>query len=485
MRDAFMAYTTAPVYTAGRPDKFAASWAKGFWEGAKHEFLGKSDVAAEYIRSGGGFGFVGELRKASLAKSGLFKKGVVKKSSDIVSSPFKLIEKISATIELAPRLGTFERAKMTGMTQKDAALTARQSTIDFNRGGTWTKVVNQFVPFLNARVQGRVTLAQALKNNPKETLTKAFVAVGMPGMGAYAWNRLYHSELYDDIPEYIRQNYFTIITGTHKDKKGKISPEYVVISKGDLGQMAWNPLEFGLDQMWEKDREGTTKFLVNYLSDLSPVEFAREGKVSVSKAAGSLTPPIVKGFAEDWANLKFYTGREIVPHYMGKSKPPELQYHENTPETYKWLGKKLKIAPLRLQNFASNILAGYGREGMDPSAMLRGLTGRLIKTTGGAKEDQAWKAIADIEHGYTEIRAFAEELIKNGEQDAARTLLNEWNKGLASQISEYNKRFAEYGFEDEGGLRRSYMFTPRKYKNLFIRREDDRSAIEKRLSGRR
>ena len=482
MRDMLMAYTTAPVHTAGRPDKFARDWAKGFWEGAKHEFLGSSDLAAEYIKSGGGFGYVGDLRQSKLAKNQLFKKGIIKQSTDIITSPFKLIEKISATIELAPRLGTFERAKMVGMDGKDAALTARQSTIDFNRGGTWTKVVNQFVPFLNARVQGRVTLGNALKNNPKATLAKAAVSVGLPGVGAYAWNRLYYSDLYDDIPEYIRQNYFTVITGTHKDEKGKISPQYLVISKGDLGQMAWNPIEFGLDQMWEKDREGTTKFLVNYLSDLSPVEFAREGKLSASKAASGLMPPVVKGFAEDWANLKFYTGREIVPYYMGKSKPPELQYKENTPESYKWLGKKTGIAPLRIQNFASNILAGYGREGLDPSAMLRGLTGRIVKTRGGEIESKAWTVIKDIEQGYTYNRAMAEEMVKSGERNAALKLIHEWNAGLSKQVREYNKQFSGTQYRDKGGLIKSYRFTPDKIRNLLKNRRNNRSAIEKRLS---
>ena len=370
---------------------------------------------------------------------------------------------------------------MVGMTGEDAALMARQSTIDFNRGGTWTKVANQWIPFLNARFQSRVVLAQALKRDPKNTIAKIAVAVGIPGLATYAWNRLYHSDLYDDIPEYIKQNYFVIITGKGKDERGVDAPQYLVISKGDVGQMAWNPVEFGLDKMWEKDTESAKKFLVNYLSDLSPVEFARQGELSLSKAAGGLLPPVVKGFAEDWANLNLYTGREIVPHYMGKSKPPELQYKENTPETYKWLGKKLNVAPLRLQNFASNILAGYGREGLDPSAMLRGLTGRLVKTKGGEHEQQAWTTIKDVEQGYVYTRAYAEQMVENGDRNGAAKLLREWNNGLRLQINEYNKKFSKYGFEDKGGLRNSYLFTPDKMKNIFLKREEEGTALQKKL----
>ena len=481
-RDALMAYTTAPVYGAGSVGKFAKDWARGFWEGAKHEFLGSSNLAKEYIESGGGFGYVGNLRKPSQAKAKLFK-GKIGHAIE-VSNPLELLEKISATIELAPRLGVYNRAKLAGASAQDAALMARQSTIDFNRGGTLTKVVNQWVPFLNARVQGRVTVAEALKRDWRGTAAKAVVSTVLPGMATYAWNRIYYSNLYDDIPEHIKQNYFILIIGTEKNDKGKTVPKYLTISKGDLGQMFWNPIEFGIDKMLKKDKEGTTAFVVNYLSDLSPVEFAREGKPSLSKAAGGLIPPIVKGAAEDWANLNFHTGREIVPHYMEKTKPPELQYKKNTPETYKWLGKKLDISPLRLQNFASNIFAGYGREGFDPSAMMRGLTGRLIKTTGGEIENQARAVIEDIEQGYVDARAYALEMVKNGKRREAMKLLTEWNAGLNTQIKKYNNEFKKYPeYKDRGGLRKSYMFTGEKIKNILVPKKGS-GTIEEKLSWR-
>jgi len=278
MRDGFMAYTTAKVHTS--PLSFGKDWVGGAWEGAKHEFFGKSSVVEEYIKSGGGFGFTGEMARMK-PSTALFKKGIAGKSLDVVKSPLKLIEKLSATVELAPRVGTYKRAKINGYDTKDAALIARSSTIDFNRGGVYTKVLNQYVPFLNARVQGRVTLATALKNNPMATSAKIMAGVVAPGAAAYAWNRHYFSDLYDDIPEYIRQNYFCIITGKEVNEKGKIVPKYFVISKGDVGQMAWNPIEFGLDKMAKKNPQALQEFAINYRSDLNFFEFAREGEVSV------------------------------------------------------------------------------------------------------------------------------------------------------------------------------------------------------------
>lgn len=488
-RDALMAYNTAPVYNAASPAKFAGDWARGFWQGAKHEFFGKSDIAKEYINQGGSFGYVGNLRKPKAAKVGLFQKSVPRVAFDVAKSPLDLIEKASATIELAPRLGVYQRAIKSGYSPGEAALMARKSTIDFNAGGRYTKVVNQFIPFLNARVQGRVTLARALKNNPKQTGVKIFTSVALPGLGAYAWNRTYYSDLYDDIPEYIKQNYFTIITGTDVDKYGRIVPKYFTISKGDVGQMAWNPLEFGLDQKFMDDPEETQKFLINYLNDLSPVEFAREGEFSKDKTIGGLLPPVVKGVAEDFANRSYYTGQEIEPYYMKENKPPELRFKERTPETYKAVSSALaeygiKISPLRIQNFSSNIFAGYGREGLDPDAMLRGLTGRVMKTRGGAKEDLAWKELEDIKNGYVSARAYAEQFIQAGEKQEGLQLLNEWNTGLNKRIDEFNEKFGKYGFKDMGGIRQQFMFSPQKKRNLIRKQQSTEAPIMKRLKRR-
>jgi hypothetical protein len=484
-RDALMAFNTAPMYRWYTPHKFVKDWAKGFWEGAKHEFLGSSNLAKEYVTHGGGFGYVGNLRQQKLARAELFKKGIIQKSSDIIQSPITLIEKISSIVELAPRLGTFDRAKIQGFSSADAALFARQSTIDFNRSGTFTKVANQFIPFLTARIQAKTTLASALARDPKGTTAKVLVSAVLPGLSAYAWNRLYHSDLYDDIPKYIKDNYFTIIVGSDKNEKGKIVPKYITIPKGDVGQMAWNPVEWGFDNMLEKDTEGTITFLTDYLSDLSPVEFAREGELALSKVGSSLLPPIVKGIAENWANLNMFTGREIVPYYTQKYKPPELQYNDFTPENYKWLGKKFGVSPLKIQNFAQNIFAGYGREGLSPKAMLRGLTGRLMKSKGGEIESRAFIAIKDIEQGYVYARAYAQEMVDNGKRSAANKLMRDWNKGVREQLQEYNKVFSKYGYRDRGGLKSAYTFDSQRRREILRRKHIKMSPLERRLQRRK
>ncbi|KKM81276.1 hypothetical protein LCGC14_1331470, partial [marine sediment metagenome] len=59
-RDAFMAYISSPVYkTRDIAGKFQKDWMKGAWEATKFEFLGKPSLVEDYVKSGGGFGYVG------------------------------------------------------------------------------------------------------------------------------------------------------------------------------------------------------------------------------------------------------------------------------------------------------------------------------------------------------------------------------------------------------------------------------------------
>jgi len=501
-RDAFMAYTTAPVYKATRPDQFAVDWVKGALEGVKHEFLGKSKLAKEYIEKGGSFGWVGHIRTARDGKAIVFKS---KSGKDVVANIIKfpkhirnLLEKISSSVELAPRLGVYDRAIKQGLSKREAALLARKSTIDFNRGGITVKQLNQWIPFLNARVQGRLNVAEALGvmgggttaqrlARFKQTAPKIFTAVIIPGMATYAYNRYYYPEQHDDIPEYIRQNYYPIIIGEETGRTGEKEPKYLVIPKGDVGQVFWNPFEYALDSAYGRDKSGFNKWAINFLSDVSPVDFAREGQVSPSKMLSSVSPPFVKAVVEPITNYNLYKGRAVEPDWMRQKYPEELRAYDWTPESYKVISQKLKdytgstISPLKLQNIASNLLAGYGREGLSIQAMIGSLTGRIVRTQGGEIRNRATETIKDMEQGYKTARAFAEQAVLSGNRKEAADIMNAWNASLERNLSEYNKEFSKYDLQDRGKLRQSLFFSFRKKLNVMKKKKDTRSYIEKKL----
>jgi len=493
-RDAFLGYISSPYHTAVTGFvKFPYDWGKGAWEAIKHE-LGKPSLVDDYINAGGSFGWAGseafEGGGKQVAKKLLFDKSLLRKTADVITSPFRLTAKLNEIVEMAPRLGIFDRGMKLGYEIEDAAMAGRQATIDFNRGGTFMKMANQFIPFLNARVQAKVTLYDAIKRDPNATLSKLVTSVMIPGVSAYAWNRLYFSDLYDDIPDYIRKDNFCFIYGSKPDEKtGKVVPKYIAIPKGDAGTL-FNPIEFGIDKVLKENKKGATEFLINFLSDISPVEFAREGELSGTKVLGAVTPPIAKGFLEDQVNLKLYQGREIVPYYpfIAKGIPKELQYKDTTPESYKWLAKKMGWtgigtlkSPLRLQNMASNLFTTYGRIGFSPQAMVDTIKGAIVKSEGGEIQNQAFVAIKNIENGYNTARAYSDKLIEEGDTNSAIKLINKWNNGLEKSVREYNKEFSKYGYQDQGGLMKSYYFTREKRRNILLKKESTFTALEKKL----
>lgn len=464
-RDAMFAYTKPPVWTAGNLPEFFKRWGKGLGEGLKHEFFKSSQVVEEYIKAGGGYGFAGEIRTPEIAAKQLFRPSLAKRGFELVTKPLDLITKVSAAVELAPRIAVFQKAQELGVTTRDAVIMGRRSTIDFNRGGWFLKAMGNMVPFLNANAQAKVSLYEAFKENPSKTLLKTFSTITLPAAGLYFWNRMYYSDLYDKIDKDIKREFFTAIIGT-EEKDGKVKPKYITIPKGDFGQIGWNFMEFALDKLKDKDPDSFWKFAVNFMSDLSPVSFMRQGEFAPERGAGAMLPPGVKGVVEHYANKSFYTGKYLVSPYVKDKVPPELQYRESTPETYKWLGKKLGIAPVILQNYASNIVAGYGRTGMDPSSMLRSLTGRFVRTQASEPEMQANAQMRDIEEGYNYTRAYAKEFIKDGQISKANELMNMWNRGIAQKSEEFNRRFKKDGLGDKGEIVKKYRFTGRKRQEL-------------------
>lgn len=489
-RDFITGYTTSPVYRGTPIDlaKYGFDVMKGVGKGWAYEFTGKGKVVKEYLESGGGFGFVGEVRNGKEIRAALEKKGIVHyitNPGELMKLPLAGIEHFAAGVELGPRVANYERALQKGATSRDAALIGRTATIDFNKAGIVMRIWNQWIPFLNARVQARNNLVRAVRRDLEQgdfanTLGKVAMTVLLPGLTTYLWNKTNFPDLLDDIPKTVRDNYFVWITGKGTDKDGRPAPEYVIIPKGDVGQMVMNPLEYAMDTMAGKDREGFGRFATGFLSDLSPVPFADDqGKPSLTRLAGSITPPVIKAPAEPMLNKDLYRGRDIEPSWM-KDIRPEYRKFDSTPPEYVALGEKLGISPLKIQNVMGNLFAGMGRHGI--TGFGNALKGRFSRVMGGEVERKAWLDVDSLEKDYNYARSDAMAAMEKGDRVKAKRIMREWNQEVNDRIEAFNDRFSKYGLSDRGGLKRSYKFSFDKMMNVLRRKPDDGlPPIEKKL----
>lgn len=96
------------------------------------------------------------------------------------------IDNWNTVFEDATRLTTYKTALANGMTKRQAAVLAKEATVNFNRMGKGGPVVNALYMFANASLQGSVKTLRALKN-PK-VLAGLTVIVGTAVTAVNEWN---------------------------------------------------------------------------------------------------------------------------------------------------------------------------------------------------------------------------------------------------------------------------------------------------------
>lgn len=456
-RDAFMAYVTSPVYgVTDIAGKFQKDWLKGAWEGLKHE-LGKPSLVDDHIKHGGGFGYASkeafDVTGKPKVSGRLFDKSKAQKAVDLftLKKPRDIMTAINEIVELAPRIGIKERAGIIGKTADEASMLGRRGTIDFNRGGWLVKTLNQFIPFLNARFQGKSNLYAALKRDPVGTSSKIFVSTVIPAVSAWAWNRIHYSDLYDDIDERERAKYFVLITGETKDENGNRVPKYYKIAKGDAGELATNAIEFALNNWSEKDLEKAKEFAMEWVSGLSPVEFTRRGEFSLGLTASQMLPPVVKLGAEQAFGKNLYYDKPFVSPYLEKlaKNRPAYQTTEGVPDVYNYLGAKLNFPPSRMKNIAEGFFTGIGGAGFEPVGLVKKTISSVYQEKGGQIARDAADMIVSIENEYNGVKMDVDRMLKAGKRAEADKAQREWDETAQTLVNEYNAMFSKYGFDDD------------------------------------
>jgi hypothetical protein len=307
--------------------------------------------------------------------------------------------------------GTYDSLIKEGRTAQDAAILAaneaRNATTNFARSGSWGKVLNSTIPYLNAGIQGSRTLVRGLAQRPAQTTAKIVATVLFPTATIAAWNLSDpdRKKAYDDIQDY--------------EKKGNLIIVPPNPTQDDQGR--WNVIKIPLTQ----EAAG--------LADLTRrgMEAAHGGNpVSFNEVAGELvhtgssldvstgrslvsqlTPQAVKPWIESQTNQNLFTGNPIIPDSQ-KDLPPDLQVGAHTSGTARVVGGALNTSPRIVENFIGTSTGGLGRvavnavdqglaaAGVIPENQIGGqdladsVTARFNKARGGVEADKAFEATA-------------------------------------------------------------------------------------------
>ena len=300
--------------------------------------MGNADLYKQWMQSGGSFNSYMELSDNGLEKAQkelLNPKGRIAK---YLTQPWKMPEAASLALEQSVRLGVYSAAKKAGKSDLEAGFESRDATLDFARGGSASKMINRFVPFFNAGMQGADKLYRSMRDNPKATSMYALATITMPSIlitGYYLHGAPEEEKKeYLEIPQWQRDTFWVFKSGG----------EWRRIPKPfSLGYIFGSTPERFL--MW-MDSEGITdgkKFWLDTVKGLSK-------SVSPVPSATSLLPPSVRVGIESVTNYNFYQGRSIYPNWMDDIKSPEKRKTKGTSETSIALGEQLNMSPALVEN---------------------------------------------------------------------------------------------------------------------------------------
>lgn len=263
----------------------------------------------------------------------------------LAAYPFKAIEKIGSIMEAGTRVEIYNLAKKHGMSDEEAALLSRGSTLDFSRGGDYAKNINKFSAFFNAGMQGTLVMAEAMKKHPVRTAANIIKYITIPSIlnSAYYLYAAPDDERKEflNLPNWRKTMFWNVKVAGHWFMIPK--PFAYGITFGSIPQAILESSETNKDLDWKKQAKAVID-AVNPFGDFF-----------------SQMPKAIKTAVEWYSNKDFFTGRNIVPAYLETVEDAE-QYDDRTSEAAKKIGQMTGLSPMKLEHAAVSIGGGIVKD---------------------------------------------------------------------------------------------------------------------------
>ena len=264
---------------------------------------------------------------------------VVKQVRQLISYAWHKYEKFGNLVEDSTRAGEFRRARNQGLSIDQAGQLAREITLDFSRHGKKGQIVNKYVPFFNATIQGTDKFIRTFKDNPMRAIMNTVIWIILPSLGLWAIN--HDDDWYKELDENTKYTNWAIPLpgGTH----------LLIPKPQEVGILFGSGIEAVLNQMTGTDPHGMKEWARQYAEAMTP----------------SLYPAVVRPLIEWMTNYSFWTGRNLVPASLQKA-PSEMQFTSYTSELAKaigdtWIAKSIKLSPIAIDNWISGWFGSAGR----------------------------------------------------------------------------------------------------------------------------
>lgn len=370
----------AMVWTGGQYSRTlpiaTGQFAKDFVSTLKDTFM-RRGRAIDYVKEGGGMEFLTYYGKGGHMASGLM---------DSLNSVGKVLGWIGETSEIWTRLAHRERAihnlssdfkskngrlpntEEQAAIQFEATQIAREGGIDFSQGGNVMKAMDNFIPYLNANVQGTRTIARNAMAN-KGAFTYQMAQLGATATALYAWNQ-HNPEAWNQISDRDKEANFCIIipdvipgATSYTDERGQKRYRYVKIAKDQGHRIFTAPFEAAME--FNNSGKIPSKQVFQAISDLGlPYQVPMLSAITA-----------IAGNVDDYQWDNIWKGTKDIEQ--------KEEYRNDTPKAFVKAGELTGLSPERMKAAANKILP-FGNP-------IIGAVGSTIQTVTGEMGEELQK----------------------------------------------------------------------------------------------
>jgi hypothetical protein len=433
------------------PLSIGKALAEGLWA----RTFGKGELYERWVKAGGKSGFYADERSAEkLAKdltreiSGKRVLGVkmapvtttkefLKEISRIPTAPLRVardaLHGAASILEDTPRLAQFKASVKAGKSDTAAAFNARNVTVDFQQAGRIGQTVNAWVPFLNARFQGTLKSADAIKRNPARAAAVYASLTAAPILLAAANNERF-PEVMKMIPDQDRDNNFIIVLGDERDEKGDFT-QVIKIPKSDVDKILGNPLDQLARFVAKDDPDSLQEILTNMIGNTLPFDTVRDDQFSVERTVGSVLPPLLKAPVEAVTNRNLYFGSDIVPQSL-QDLPANEQVRDSTSLAGQFLGSVTGTSPLKAENTIRNFTGSLLTKAPQDQ-----LGGKLAGASANKMNDEFYKTLNKTSPNRASASKYINESLAKGDYQAAKQAADTYNKYLRESFTPFGQTY--------------------------------------------
>tara|TARA_R110000824_G_scaffold33602_10_gene107684 strand:- start:267 stop:2084 length:1818 start_codon:yes stop_codon:yes gene_type:complete len=223
------------------------------------------------------------------------------------------------------------------------------------RGNSATmRVISAAIPFMNARIQGLDVLYRAATGKysaNQRSLVKSRVITSFLARGSMLMllSGLYALLVHDD--------------EEWKNARPEVQDDnWILPVFGDMPAIKI-PIPFEVGVLFKVLPERAMRYFITENADARQTAAALKRSIVTTFEFNIFGPQVIKPVLEAMTNHSFFTGREIIPTYMGKLEPWE-QKRPTTNEFASLIGKAFNVSPINVEHIIRGYTGTVGSYGM-------------------------------------------------------------------------------------------------------------------------